>query len=65
MKNHNAWGSTLVAALAIGAGWIGYKGWPAYGLITLASQQSNFPNRSQARAVFQPETTTMRSCVIL
>ena len=28
-------------------------GWPLYGLITLAAEQSNSPNRSQAGAVVQ------------
>ena len=44
---------TLVVVFAIGAGWIGYMGWPLYGLITLAAEQSNSPNRPQARAVVQ------------
>ena len=53
MKNDSLWRGTLVAAFAIGAGWIGYVGWPLNGLITRAAEQSNSPNRSQAPAVFQ------------
>ena len=53
MKNDSLWRGTLVVALAIGAGWIGYMGWPLNGLITRAAEQSNSPNRSQALAVFQ------------
>jgi hypothetical protein len=47
------WRGTLVVVFAIGAGWIGYMGWPLHGLITLAAEQSNSPNRPQARAVVQ------------
>jgi hypothetical protein len=53
MKNDSLWRGTLVVAFAIGAGWIGYMGWPLNGLITRAAEQSNSPNRSQALAVFQ------------
>ena len=53
MKNRGSWRGTLVVVFAIGAGWIGYMGWPLYGLITLAAEQSNSPNRPQARAVVQ------------
>jgi hypothetical protein len=53
MKNDSLWRGTLVVAFAIGAGWIGYMGWPLNGLITRAAEQSNSPNRSQAPAVFQ------------
>ena len=50
MKNRGSWRGTLVVVFAIGAGWIG---WPLYGLITLAAEQSNSPNRPQAGAVVQ------------
>jgi uncharacterized protein YkwD len=53
MKNHNSWRSTLAAALAIGAGWIGYMGWPLNGAITLAVEPSNSPDRPPAPAVVQ------------
>ena len=53
MKNRGSWRGTLVVVFAIGAGWIGYMGWPLYGLITLAAEQSNSPNRPQAGAVVQ------------
>jgi hypothetical protein len=53
MKNRGSWRGTLVVVFAIGAGWIGNMGWPLYGLITLAAEQSNSPNRPQARAVVQ------------
>ena len=53
MKNRGSWRGTLVVVFAIGAGWIGYMGWPLYGLVTLAAEQSNLPNRPQARAVVQ------------
>ena len=53
MKNDSLWRGTVVVAFAIGAGWIGYTGWPLNGLITRASEQSNSPNGSQAPAVFQ------------
>ena len=53
MKNRGSWRGTLVVVFAIGAGWIGYMGWPLDGLITLAAEQSNSPNRPQARAVVQ------------
>src|SRR5215469_14854834 len=48
MKNDSLWRGTLVVAFAIGAGWIGYMGWPLNGLITRAAEQS-----TQAPAVFQ------------
>ena len=53
MKNRSSWRGTLVVVFAIGAGWIDYMGWPLYGLITLAAEQSNSPNRPQAPAVVQ------------
>ena len=53
MKNRSSWRGTLVVVFAIGAGWIDYVGWPLYGLITLAAEQSNSPNRPQAGAVVQ------------
>jgi uncharacterized protein YkwD len=53
MKNDSLWRGTLVVAFAIGAGWIGYTGWPLNGLITRAAEESNSPNRSQAPAVVQ------------
>jgi hypothetical protein len=53
MKNDSLRRGTLVVAFTIGAGWIGYMGWPLNGLITRAAEQSNSPNRSQASAVFQ------------
>jgi uncharacterized protein YkwD len=53
MKNDSPWRGTLVIAFAIGAGWIGYMGWPLNGLITRAAEQPNSSNRSQAPAVFQ------------
>ena len=53
MKNDILWRGTLVVAFAIGAGWIGYMGWPLNALITRAGEQSDSPNRSQAPAVFQ------------
>jgi uncharacterized protein YkwD len=43
MKNRGSWRGALVAAFAIGAGWIGTMGWPLSGLITLAAEQSNPP----------------------
>jgi cysteine-rich secretory family protein len=46
MKNRVSWRGTLVVVSAIGAGWIGYMGWPLYGLITPAAEQSNSPNRA-------------------
>jgi len=55
MKNRGSWRGTLVVVFAIGAGWIGYMGWPLYGLITLAADQSNSPNRPQAPAVVQDQ----------
>ena len=55
MKNSGSWRGTLVVVFAIGAGWIGYMGWPLYGLITLAAEQSNSPNRPQARAEVQDQ----------
>ena len=69
MKNDSLWRGTLVVAFAIGAGWIGYMGWPLNGLITRAAEQSNLSNRSRHLRCFKiqiaPETTTMRSCAIL
>ena len=61
VKKRNSWRSTLAVALAIGAGWIGSSGWPLYGLVTLASEQSkdqpkeqsNSPDRKPARAVVE------------
>ena len=53
MKNRGSWRGTLVVVFAIGAGWIDYMGWPLYGLITLAAEQSNLPNRPRAGAVVQ------------
>jgi hypothetical protein len=53
MKNDSLWRDTVLVAFAIGAGWIGYTGWPLNGLITRASEQSNSPNGSQAPAVFR------------
>jgi hypothetical protein len=53
MKNDRLWRGTLVVAIAIGAGWIGYMGWPLKGLITRAAEQSNSQNRSQEPAVVQ------------
>jgi hypothetical protein len=53
MKNDSLWRCTLVVAFAIGAGWIGYMGWPLNGFITRAAEQSNSPNRSPSIAVFQ------------
>jgi hypothetical protein len=32
MKNDSLWRGALVVAFAIGAGWIGYMGWPLNGL---------------------------------
>ena len=55
MKNRSSWRGTLVVVFAIGAGWIGYMGWPLYGLITPAADQSNSPNRPQAPAVVQDQ----------
>ena len=43
MKNRGSWRGALVAAFAIGAGWIGYTGWPPSGSTTLAAEQSNSP----------------------
>jgi hypothetical protein len=40
MKNRGSWRGTLVVVFAIGSGWIGYVGWPVYGLITLGEEQS-------------------------
>jgi hypothetical protein len=42
------WRGTLVVVFAIGAGWIGYMGWPLNAFITRAAEQS-----TQAPAVFQ------------
>jgi uncharacterized protein YkwD len=53
MKNDSLWHGTLVVAFAIGAGWIGYMGWPLNALITRAAEESNSPNSSQAPAVVQ------------
>jgi Cysteine-rich secretory protein family len=53
MKNRGSWRGALVVVFAIGAGWIGYMGWPLYGLITLSAEQSNSPNRPKAPAVVQ------------
>jgi uncharacterized protein YkwD len=53
MKNRSSWRRALVAALAIIAGWVGYMGWPARGLITLANEQSNSPNSPPAGATVQ------------
>jgi uncharacterized protein YkwD len=55
MKNRSSWRGTLIAVFAIGAGWISYIGWPLYGLITLAAEQSNSSNRPQASAVVQDQ----------
>jgi hypothetical protein len=51
MENRSSWRGTRVVIFAIGAGWIGYMGWPIYGLITLALEQSNSANRPQAPEV--------------
>ena len=53
MKNDGLWHGTVVVAFAIGAGWIGYMGWPLNGFITRAAEHSNSPNRSQAPPVVQ------------
>ena len=53
MKHDSLWRGTLIVAFAIGAGWIGYMGWPLNGLITRAAEEPNSPNRSQAPAVVQ------------
>lgn len=53
MKKHTSWRSALAAALGIGAGWLGYIGWPLHGSITLAAQQSNAPDRAAASATVQ------------
>ena len=42
MKNRGSWRGTLVVVFAIGAGWIGYMGWPLYGLITLGCRAIQF-----------------------
>jgi uncharacterized protein YkwD len=52
MKNRS-WRGTLALVFAIGAGWISYTGWPPYGLITRAAEQSNAQSRPQASAVVQ------------
>jgi uncharacterized protein YkwD len=43
MKNRDSWRGAVVAAFAIGAGWIGTMGWPLSGLTSLAAEQSNPP----------------------
>ena len=69
MKNLGSWRGTLVVVFAIGAGWIGYMGWPLYRLITLV--QSNPIHQIARRHVrwckiqIVPETTTMHSCAVL
>ena len=48
------WPDRLLEAIRAGkAYYVGYMGWSLYGLITLAAEQSNSPNRPQARAVVQ------------
>jgi uncharacterized protein YkwD len=42
-KNRRSWRGALVAAFALGAGWIGYMVWPLSGSTTLAAEQSNSP----------------------
>jgi uncharacterized protein YkwD len=53
MKNRSSWRRALVAALPIIAGWVGYMGLPARGLITLANEQSNSPNEKPASTTVQ------------
>jgi uncharacterized protein YkwD len=43
MKNLGLRCGALVAAFAIGAGWIAYIGFPSYGLIALSADQSSSP----------------------
>jgi uncharacterized protein YkwD len=50
MKNRSWWRTRLTIVLVIGAGWVGYMGWPPCGLTTLAAEQANSPP-PQARAV--------------
>jgi uncharacterized protein YkwD len=50
MKNRGSWRDTLVLALAIGAGWICYTGWPLDGAITRAAEQSNAQSRPKTPA---------------
>jgi hypothetical protein len=69
MKNDSLWRDTLVVAFAIGAGWIGYMGWPLNGLITRAAEQSIHQIARRHLRCFKiqivPETTSMRSCAVL
>ena len=53
MKNSDLCCGMLVVVFFIGAGWIGYTGWPLHGSIALAAEQSNSPTLPQARAVIQ------------
>ena len=59
----------LLSSLLSVRGWIGYMGWPLYGLITRAAEQSNYQiARRQVRwfkIQIVPETTTMSSCAVL
>jgi uncharacterized protein YkwD len=51
MENLGSWRGALAVTFVIIAGRIGYMGWPLYGLITPAAEQSNSPKLPQARAV--------------
>ena len=53
MKNLSSWRRALVAALAVIACWVGYMGWPANRLMTLANEQSSSPNPPPAGAPVQ------------
>jgi uncharacterized protein YkwD len=56
MKNRSSWRGTLVVAFAIGAAWIGCTGWPPYGLIALAAEQSSSPKEQSNSPKEQPNS---------
>jgi uncharacterized protein YkwD len=51
MQNRDSWHGALALVFAIGAGWLSYTGWPPYGSISRAAEQSNAQSRPQEHAV--------------
>jgi uncharacterized protein YkwD len=60
MRNLGSWCGALVAAFAIGAGWIGTVGFPPYGLSALSAEQSS-PSKEQSNSKDQANSPKEQS----